>query len=170
MYLIWIWFSNTVINRWAGEAPGLGLWSGHAAVILPDRSEDRDNHCFYEQHFITVTFGLNSICRCSRGPPLSVRTHKYNALFAIMCFLLYDTKAHQVEITVLEAEKWEKRHGLQMLSGTYIRHDQWGLFCTPLSAAVRELRHPHNRTKIHAEVMRKSMGNLSSFNYLMHNV
>lgn len=59
------------------ELAGAGVeacGAGRPAVILIDRSEDRDNHGCYEQHFITVTFGQNSICRCRpRPPPLSLR-------------------------------------------------------------------------------------------------
>ena len=54
------------------ELAGAGVaacGAGRPAVILTDRSEDRDNHGCYEQHFITVTFGQNSICRCRTRPP-----------------------------------------------------------------------------------------------------
>lgn len=44
------------------EPAGVGArGAGALAVTLTDRSEDRDNHRRYEQHFITVTFGQNSI-------------------------------------------------------------------------------------------------------------
>lgn len=107
------------------ELAGAGVaacGAGRPAVILTDRSEDRDNHGCYEQHFITVTFGQNSICRCrTRPPPPSLRhiwivreaystqthtcTHK-TSTFAQMvhaCLLCasYSTKITQVEITVL---------------------------------------------------------------------
>lgn len=111
----------SLIDELAG-AGAEACGSGRPGVIPVDRSEDRDNHCCYEQHFITVTFGQNSICRCRTRPPLSVRhactvkkTHTHTrtrvcmhnppplstngAWWFIVCILQW--KPHQAEITVL---------------------------------------------------------------------
>lgn len=63
-------FDFTILSL-IDELAGAGVaacGAGRPAVILADRSEDRDNHGCYEQHFITVTFGQNSICRCRTCP------------------------------------------------------------------------------------------------------
>lgn len=95
------------MDELAGAA-AVSCGAGRPAVMLTDKSKDRDNHGCYEQHFITVVFGQNSICRC----PLFVSvlclhygdTHVHTHTHAQMeqaCLLCASTKPHQVEIIVL---------------------------------------------------------------------
>lgn len=111
--------------------------AGRPAVILTDRSKDRDNHVCYEQHFITVMFGQNSICRCRTCPLLSLHhvcivrkahtdTHVHtHAQKVHACLLCASTKPHQVEIIVLlgiveERGGLKRSVALQTLSGPYV--------------------------------------------------
>lgn len=72
MYLVFC-FSNLSLIDELTCAGFAACGVGRPAAIHTDRSKDRDSHHCYEQHFITVMFGQNSICRCWTYLLLSLR-------------------------------------------------------------------------------------------------
>lgn len=164
MYLGWIRFSNTVINRWAiAGAEVATCRASRPAVILMDRSEDRDNHGCYEQHFITVTFGQNSICRCQTCPPAPSAwcldcekgMHKPPCIHK-WCRLAYYVllTAQKVKVSVLfriGGEDWGD--ALQTLSSPSIWSMSSFVCSMPSQYILWVVYHSHYRTSLHISAL-----------------
>lgn len=127
MYLVWIWFSNAVINRWASRAWGWGLWIGQAWCNTHGQEwRQRQSLLLWTTlHHCHVWAEFN--LQMSNSAPLSPLSlhhahtvkkthmlwmhtglaHTNGAWWFIVCSLQWEP--HQAEITVLLRIVWKRR-------------------------------------------------------------